>query len=344
MIRKRKMMTGLLAAMVIAAAVPSYSHAEPVTGKDAKENIVVVLDPGHGGSAQGGQIPGLDEKDINLITAYAMKDELEKHDGITVHMTRYDDTALTLAQRARIAADLQADFLFSIHYNKSEYSNLYGAEVWIPSLGEGYSKGYACGDLILNELCDGYGLYRRGIKTKLNNKGTDYYGVIRNATELGIPSMIIEHCHMDHIEDIPYFNSVEKLQQLGRRSATGVAKYFGLQSKALSVDYSGVPKTLVAAPAFPVMQDVTPPETVTIVSAKKENGAIKAMLRGMDSQTPILYYSYSLDDGNTWSALQRWQSIGADYAVTIPANGKSLTVRVYNQYDLASQSETIPVS
>lgn len=339
-----KMMTGLLVAMVIAVAIPSYSQAEPISATQTKENIVVVLDPGHGGSAQGGQIPGLDEKDINLITAYSMKNELEKYEGITVHMTRYDDSELSLAQRARIAAELQADFLFSIHYNKSANGNLYGAEVWIPSLGEGYSKGYACGDLILNELCDGYGLYRRGIKTKLNDKGTDYYGVIRNATELGIPSMIIEHCHMDHMEDIPYFNSVEKLQRLGQLNATGVAKYFGLKSELLGVDYSGLQTTKVAASVLPVMQDITPPETAVIVSAKKDNGTINAVLQGADSQSPILYYSYSFDGGNTWSALQRWQSVGAQYTVKIPSSGNSLTVRVYNQYDLASQSATVSVS
>lgn len=337
-----KKMLGLLMAMVIAAAVPFYSQAAPAVQTES-QNIVVVLDPGHGGKAQGGQIAGVDEKDINLLTALSMKEELEKYEGITVYMTRCDDTALSLAQRAQLAAAVQADFLFSLHYNKSEQSNLYGAEVWIPSLGENYSKAYACGDMILNELCDGYGLYRRGLKTKLNAQGTDYYGVIRHATELGIPSMIIEHCHMDHPEDVPYFNSPEKLKQLGQCCARGVAKYFGLRSSLLGIDYSGIQKTQIAAPSIPVMQDVTPPEVAEILSVKKENGRLCAVLKGNDRQSPILYYDYSLDGGNTWSALQKWENAGTEKTVLLPASGSSLTVRVYDQYDLATQSETVPI-
>ena len=344
MMKNRKRMMGLLTAMVIAVAIPSYSQAAPVSMENQKENIVVVLDPGHGGKAAGGQIPGLDEKNMNFITACSMKEELEKYEGITVYMTRYDDTNLSLAQRAQVAANLQADFLFSIHYNKSAAGNLYGAEVWIPSLGEGYSKGYACGDMILNELCDNYGIYRRGIKTKLNDKGTDYYGVIRNAAALGVPSMIIEHCHMDHIEDVPFYNSIEKLQQLGRLDATGVAKYLGLKSQLLGVDYSTVQTAKIAVPILPVIQDMTPPETSVIVSAKAENGQIKAVLQGKDSQSPILYYDYSLDGGITWSSLRKWESAGQENTVTIPGKSKSLTIRVYNQYDLATQSATVSVS
>lgn len=341
-IRHRKNMLGLLTAVVIAAAVPFYSQAAPV-GQDEAKNIVVVLDPGHGGKAQGGQIPGIDEKDINLLTALAMKAELEKYEGITVYMTRYDDTALSLSQRAQLAADMQADFLFSLHYNKSEQGNLYGAEVWLPSLGENYSKAYACGDMVLNELCDHYGLYRRGLKTKLNAQGTDYYGVIRHATELGIPCMIIEHCHMDHPEDVPYFNSPDKLQRLGQLCATGVAKYFGLSSKLLGVDYSGIQKTSIAAPSVPIMQDVTPPETAQILSVKKENGKLCAVLKGNDRQSPILYYDYSLDGGSTWSALQKWEASGMEKTVLLPASGSLLSVRIYNQYDLFTKSETVTI-
>lgn len=337
----KKIMTGLLAAVVFAGAVPSCVNAE--TAQEEK-NVVVVIDPGHGGTNMGGQIPGLDEKNITLITALAMKEELEKYEGITVYLTRYGDDTLSLEQRAQAAAAVGADFLFSLHYNKAVPNRLYGAEVWIPSLGENYSKGYACGDLILNELCDSYGIYRRGIKTRLNSKGLDYYGVIKNATALGVPSMIIEHCHIDNEMDLSYFNSMEKLQQLGRMDATGVAKYFGLKSDALGVDYSNVPQTVVAAPVTPIGDDMTPPEVAEVVSAAKENGQINAVLQGADSQSSILYYDYSLDGGVTWSALQKWNSASAVNVVVIPGDGATLTVRIYNQYDKASQTATVPVS
>ncbi len=336
--RLKRIMAGILTAVIIAGVFPSFSaYAE-------ENNIVVVIDPGHGGSNFGGQIPGLDEKDATLITALAMKDELEKYEGITVYLTRYDDTELSLSQRPQIAAAVGADFFFSLHYNKAVPNRLYGAEVWIPSLGENYSKSYACGDMILNELCDNYGLYRRGIKTKLNSQGTDYYGVIKNASALGIPSMIIEHCHIDNDVDVPFFNSTEKLQQFGRLDATGVAKYFKLRSDELGVDYSNIQHAVITPPTVPVSQDLTPPEVAEVVSASGSNGQISAVLRGADSQSGILYYDYSLDGGITWSALQEWNSISQSNTVTIPGNGDTLTVRIYNQYDLASQSSTVAVS
>lgn len=339
---KRKIITGLTAALFLAVAVPFCTLAAPAEkNPQAAQDIVVVIDPGHGGSNIGGQIPGVDEKNATLVTALAMKEELEKYEGITVYLTRYGDQELSLAERPRLAKAVNADFFFSIHYNKAVPNRLYGAEVWIPSLGENYAKGYACGDLILNELCDTYGLYRRGIKTKLNDKGTDYYGVIKNATALGIPSMIIEHCHIDNEVDVPFFNSPEKLVLLGRLDATGVAKYFGLKSEVLGVDYSSVPKTVVAAPTSAVSQDLTPPETADILTASKADGKIIATLQGSDSQSSILYYDYSLDGGLTWSILHKWDSAGIANTVTIPADGDSLTVRIYNQYDLASQSRTV---
>ena len=309
---RKRTVSGLLAAVIFAAAIPFYVKAAPAQGVEA-EPVVVVIDPGHGGTNIGGQIPGMDEKNATLVTALAMKEELEKYEGVTVYLTRYGDQDMSLSDRPRAAAAVGADFFFSIHYNKAVPNRLYGAEVWIPSLGENYARGYACGDLILNELCDTYGLYRRGIKTKVNDRGTDYYGVIKYATELGIPSMIIEHCHIDNEADFLFFNSPEKLQLLGRLDATGVAKYFGLKSEELGVDYSGVQKTIVAAPSVPVVQDMTPPESAAIVSAAKADGKITATLQGSDAQSGILYYDYSLDGGLTWSTLQKWDGVGNSF-------------------------------
>ncbi len=345
---RKWMAAGLISVVLAAASVPSYiASAAPADGvevSEGKKEIVLVIDPGHGGSNTGGQIPGLMEKDITLITALAMKEELEKYEGIRVILTRSGDEELSLYDRPKIAKDAGADLFISLHYNKAVPNRLYGAEVWIPSLGENYARAYACGDLILNELCDGYGLYRRGVKTKVGSSGKDYYGVIKYASEFGIPSMIVEHCHLDNEEDVPFFNSPEKLVMLGKLDATGVAKYFGLSSKLLGVDYSHVAKTNVAPPLTPVVQDITPPETAAVVSASLENGQIRAVLQGSDRQSGIYYYDYSLDGGLSWSPLQRWDSVETTDTVTIPGSAQTLTIRVYNQYDLAAQSLTAAVS
>ena len=331
-----------LAAMLIVQPL-TVCAVQPEQAQKSDKNIVVVIDPGHGGTNLGGQIPGLDEKNMTLITALAMKEELEKYEGITVYLTRYGDETLSLEERARSAAAVDADFLFSLHYNKAVPPRLYGAEVWIPSLGDNYAKGYAVGDLVLNELCDQYGLYRRGIKTKVNAKGTDYYGVIKHSVSMGIPAVIIEHCHIDNDNDLQYFNSIEKMQKLGRLDATGVAKYFHLKSEVLGVDYSGQQIASVGSPTVPAVQDLTPPEKTEIQYVSAENGKVQIQVNAADSQSGIYYYDYSTDGGMTFSDLLPWDGAGNVKPIWLPTGGKQITVRVYNQYDLCTQSNILAV-
>ena len=87
--------------------------------------LVVVLDPGHGGrfphdGAHGRR--GLVEKNIALAVARKTRDRLEKS-GVTVVLTREDDTDVSLAERARIANEAGADLFLSIHCNSMETSD-----------------------------------------------------------------------------------------------------------------------------------------------------------------------------------------------------------------------------
>ena len=50
-------------------------------------SLVIVLDPGHGGENEGLTHRGLVEKDMNLVTAEAMRDELLQYDNVEVYIT-----------------------------------------------------------------------------------------------------------------------------------------------------------------------------------------------------------------------------------------------------------------
>ncbi|MCR4705412.1 MAG: N-acetylmuramoyl-L-alanine amidase [Lachnospiraceae bacterium] len=311
------------------------------SNKVQAQNITIMLDPGHGGTNFGGQVPGYDEKDLTLVLANCVKQELERFDGITVLMTRYDDEEVSLDDRPKRAIDAGADFFISLHFNKAVPNNLYGAEVWIPSSGEHYVKGFALGDLVLNELCDSFGIYRRGIKTKVKEGLTEYYGVLRAAEELNISSILIEHCHIDNPEDDSYWRTPQALAMLGKLDATAIAKYFGLHSKDGLVDYSGYPKAQVPIPASHVIQDLTPPERVSVEFVQKKGQSSVFNLTAIDSGSPILYYSISTDGGSTWSAYKRFQGKGLKgntLPITIDGSVANLKVRVYNTYDLCSEA------
>ena len=79
--------------------------------------ILIVLDPGHGGPSTGAIGPsGITEKEINLQQAKCVKAVLEQA-GFRVHLTRETDVDLGLYERAQFAYREKADAFISIHHN-----------------------------------------------------------------------------------------------------------------------------------------------------------------------------------------------------------------------------------
>ena len=320
----------------------------------ADEPLVIVIDPGHGGENLGGQYEEYTEKEINPIVARAMKEELEKYEGVTVYLTHEEDDDMSIKDRAAFAKEKNADFLFCLHFNMSVKHDLFGAEVWVPAAGEFYSKGYAFAEIQMQEFTD-LGLYSRGIKTRLNDKDQNYYGILRYCTQEGIPSVLIEHCHLDHASDQPFYqNDEEKLKEFGRLDATAVAKYFRLKSEELGVDYSNYPVSEIKIPSGIVRPDETEPELcrIEVDAVNEETGEAAVTIKARDADSYILYYSYSVNGGNSYSDLQIWPRPEAwnrsqeENKVTIPLpfdQGIELRVCVYNGFDKWSESNIVNI-
>lgn len=318
--------------------------------KAQAKDIVVVLDPGHGGEADGGRYDekGFIEKDLTILVAEAMKEELEKYDGIKVYMTRTEDKDLTLKQRVDVAKSVNADFFFCLHFNMSSSHMLYGSECWISAFGNCYAKGYDFSKYEMDELTD-LGLYDRGIKTRIGKKGTDYYGIIRHATEAGIPSVIIEHAHMDNAEDWPFLDYDQWPKTYGKSDATAVAKYFGLKSEILGVDYSTLEHENTSVPSGTMRPDSTEPVCCTVNSynVDEETGIVSMSITSYDDDTRMLYYAYSFDGGQTFEPFQKWpnaedRTINVD--IQLPNNRDvDLVVMTHNLYDLVAMSESFSI-
>lgn len=316
-------------------------------GTVCAEPVKIVIDPGHGGENLGAQYGGYTEKYMTMVVAEAMAEELRKYEGVEVYLTRTDDAELSLQQRADYAREMDADFLFCLHFNMSERHTLYGTEVWVSAFGKCYAEGKSFGDLCLDELCT-LDLYRRGVKTKLNKDGLDYYGIIQHCEEYGIPAAIIEHCHLDHREDRGHYETTEAMKKLGKLDATAAAKYYGLYSSTLGVDYRNYEKSKVDVPTTVMKPDETEPVnvSVTCLRVKKETGEVNILLTGEDPESGLLYYDYSLNGGTTYSALQKWESDGGTLECTlkVPTDQDiALKCRVYNGYDLDTETEIIEI-
>ncbi|MCR5640515.1 MAG: N-acetylmuramoyl-L-alanine amidase, partial [Lachnospiraceae bacterium] len=127
--RKNRIILGLMALLLW--AVPSLHLLAAPRAQTVDEEVVVVIDAGHGGENLGAKDYGRLEKELTLVTAQAMYDALIQYDGVKVYMTRTADTDLSLEQRAQFAKDVQADFLFSVHYNASDSHRQFGSEVLV---------------------------------------------------------------------------------------------------------------------------------------------------------------------------------------------------------------------
>ena len=343
---RRKLKQCMFALLTIFSFISIWGKT--VLEAKADEPVVVVIDPGHGGENLGGEYEEYIEKEMTMIVANAMKEELEKYDGIQVYMTRYGDVEedMSLEERSEYAKSVDADFMFCLHFNLSEYHTLFGAECWVSAFGEQYSKGYSFASVEM-ELLQELGLYSRGIKTRLNSRGTDYYGIIRTATEREIPCVLIEHCHLDQENDKPFYDYDEKLKEFGRLDATAVAKYFNLQSEELGVDYSDYQNVEVPVPDSVVKPDMTEPDicVIDVLDQNMENGKVTVQVSAMDYDSGMLYYAYSYDNGETFSTLQKWGDKSQDtitFTMQVPPHiVPRIVVNGYNGYDLYTTSNMI---
>lgn len=330
----KKLCTALLICLGIFWGMGFQSYA------DEKE-IVIVIDPGHGGDNYGANYEGFLEKNITLKVANAMYEHLSKFDGVEVHMTRYKDKGISLKKRATIASNLEADMVVSLHFNASDSHMKYGTECWVP-YDNYYEESYILASYIVDELT-GLGLYDRGIKTKLNDDGDNYYGIIRESEKLNMPCVLIEHCHMDHEKDIPFYNSDEKLEKLGISDADAIAKYFKLKSEKLGIDYSD----LVSDINIPLSENTRnqrgPSECViTVKQYNRQTGETTVILTAKEEASRLLYYDYSMDGGETYSELYPLTGESVEFTFFVEENTKPLLIaRAYSLYESYTESNLI---
>jgi N-acetylmuramoyl-L-alanine amidase len=93
---------------------------------------IVVLDAGHGGRDPGakGVSGSTTEKDLTLVLARELRDELAGRGRVRVALTRDDDRYLTLDQRAEIARRLGASAYLSLHIDSAPNPLARGATVY----------------------------------------------------------------------------------------------------------------------------------------------------------------------------------------------------------------------
>lgn len=181
----------------------------------------VFMAVGHGGSDPGAVANGIKEKDVNLVIALACKAELERH-GVEVKASRAKDENDPLTERIKECNAFKPDVALDIHNNAGGGD---GAEVFYHYKG-GTSKTLA--QNVLDAIVAA-GQNSRGIKTKLNDQGKDYFGFIR---ETSAPAVIVECAFLDNNKDVQIIDTEAEQKAMGVAIAKGVLKTLGIAYKA----------------------------------------------------------------------------------------------------------------
>ena len=173
---------------------------------------------GHGGSDSGAVGNGFKEKDLTLSIGKYCNERLKQY-GIETKISRTTDCDSSINSKVAASNAFKADVCMDIHINAGGGD---GSEVY-------YSHVSPNGKKLAQAIVDSMvkiGQNTRGIKTKLDTDGTDYFGMIRMTDA---PAVLVECAFIDNANDIKIINIEAKRKIFGYAIADGVANYLGVK-------------------------------------------------------------------------------------------------------------------
>jgi N-acetylmuramoyl-L-alanine amidase len=181
----------------------------------------VFIGAGHGGNDSGAiGKDGSKEKDLNLSIAKACGEVLKRH-GVDVRLSRAKDETDPVDQEVRECNAFAPDLAVDIHNNAGGGD---GAEVFYSRAG---GAGKTLAQNILTEITK-LGQKSRGVKTRLNANGVDYYAFIRNTKA----HAVIVECAFVDSSDIELIDTEAERVKMGEAIARGILKTLGIAYKA----------------------------------------------------------------------------------------------------------------
>lgn len=178
---------------------------------------------GHGGYDSGAVGNGFKEKDLTLSIGKYCNERLKQY-GIETKISRTTDCDSSINSKVAASNAFKADVCMDIHINAGGGD---GSEVY-------YSHVSPNGKKLAQSIVDATLAIRqntRGIKTRVDDDGTDYFGMIRMTDA---PAVLVECAFIDNATDIQIINTEAKRKVFGYAIADGVAKYLGVKMPSAS--------------------------------------------------------------------------------------------------------------
>jgi N-acetylmuramoyl-L-alanine amidase len=193
---------------------------------------VIVLDAGHGGTDPGAQRGITNEKDITLSVVKYLSEFL-KAQGIKVHLTRIDDTFISLQDRVDITNRTSPDAFVSVHVNAMESSNeISGLETYFQT-----EQSKALASDIHKNLLDTLKVPDRNIRK------AKFYVI--NRTE--VPSVLAEIGFISNHDEREKLISSDYQKQVAEGLAKGIILYLCSDSGTRDISHrTGAEKAKIA--------------------------------------------------------------------------------------------------
>ncbi len=193
-----------------------------------KSTHVVCLDAGHGGKDGGAAIKKLflKEKELNLEVV-RRTEKILKSRGISIFMTRSQDTYVPLRRRVELANEASCDVFVSVHFNSCSSPKTSGVEIFYfnsPKEAARTSRSKLLGSCILTSLKESIGSQSRGVK----------HGNLCVIRETIMPSVLVEPAFITNPKEAKLLSSSHFLQQIARGIANGIESYFGKECSNIS--------------------------------------------------------------------------------------------------------------
>lgn len=190
----------------------------------------IVIDPGHGEIQLGGwtdpgtsgRQSGVAERDINLAIALKLRDMLTQQGAKVVMTHSTGRTYLTLAGRAAVANDINADIFVSIHCNAHNNSAIQGsmtfyyAPTWHSELSSQRWLRQRLALYIQEEMVKYGGRSNQGIKE-------ESFAVIR---ETKVPSVLVETAFLSNPTEDALLNTDGFRTKIAQGIFKGIERYF----------------------------------------------------------------------------------------------------------------------
>lgn len=198
--------------------------------------LKIMLDAGHYGSRYNkGAISGYYESNAVWTITEEMEKVFSEYYDVKVAKTRNDKSKdLDVVTRGRKAKGY--DLFVSNHTNSVDVASVDHPLVIIPFESKFYSKMYSLGSKIGKNIENIIGT-KQSYKIRTETYGSGSYkknsfGVIRGASEVGVPGIIVEHSFHSNKTVCRWLMSDTNLKKLARKNAETIAAFYGAKKSS----------------------------------------------------------------------------------------------------------------